>query len=108
MKFRMALVVYFLANIVNAEVKYIAVGTTDSVLTSEDGIKWITIDLSSKFKDTNFKSVAYGNNHWVIVSANSHIASSINGIDWTDNSLKTIDSIDFNSVVFYESVKIIV
>ena len=82
--------------------KFVAVksGDTDAVEYSTDGINWLQEDLPA---NSTWTSVTFGNNIWVAVASDSNAgAVSINGINWTAN---TIGSPDSNDPAGYQRVR---
>lgn len=81
---------------------FVAVGAESNILTSSDGINWVS-QSSNVF--ANFVSIAYGNGMFVITGVNittleSFILSSPDGESWTET--RYIEDGQFPSVTFFE------
>lgn len=90
----------------NTIYKYTAV-SDHGILVSNDVATWEYIDLANQIKpvqsgyQVSFKSIAYGNNKFVIVGSYGLVASSTDEVHWTTNYIPQFTGTWLNSVVFY-------
>lgn len=63
--------------------RFVAAGfSSDTAITSTDGINWQTIKLPSS---SNWQSLAYGNGIFVLLSSKGDIITSSDGLSWVNN-----------------------
>ena len=84
-------------------VKFVAVGESGTILTSNDGRSWTFTTVNT---DTNFKGITYGNNIFVTVGNSGIIYTSSDGKTWTLR--RTGISDDFSGVKYVNNTFIAV
>ena len=72
---------------------------------SADGVTW-TIVPDSSFSGTAINDIAFGLGRWVAVGATGKVATSLDGIAWSQ-SASPFGSSDINSAVFFDGLWII-
>ena len=69
---------------------YVAVGQSDRILTSPNGLAWTAVGLGAL---TMLTGITYANNTFVTIGESGIILSSPNGIVWTDRNSGTLNNL---------------
>lgn len=90
---------YRLASLAFGNNLFVAVGKSDYILTSSDGINW-----NSRYSNVKFNSVTFGNNLFVAVGFYGNIKTSPDGITWTSRTSNVASDVYLNEVIYANGI----